>query len=191
MRDISMIILAGGRSSRMGTDKSDLTYKGQSFLGIQVQKAETLGIRDVVISGYRGTGHFDIPVLPDNQSERGPLGGLITCLGAVQNERALILPVDAPLVPAAELEKLINAAFSCPHPACIAQSGDHQHPLIGVFHRSMIPAMQEEITLRKGSVFSMLRRVGYGVYESAADPALFANVNDQQSYRTLLIRNSD
>lgn len=186
MQTISMIILAGGKSSRMGSDKSDLVYQGKTFLEIQLAKAEALGIRDVVISGYRGSLRTSFPVLPDTMPEQGPLGGLSTCLDAIQNEWALVLAVDAPLVPVSELEKLIDTAFRCGKSACIAECGGDQHPLVGLYHRSLVPAMQEEITFRKGSVFAMLRRTGYGVYESSADPALFANVNSPESYRELL-----
>lgn len=185
MRDISLIILAGGRSSRMGTDKADLLYQGKTFLEIQLKKAAALKIPDLVISGYRGSRRLDCPVLPDAQPERGPLGGLSTCLGAVRNEWALVLAVDAPLVPVTELEKLIDAASMCGEPACIVSCGGNQHPLIGLYHRSLIPAMQEELTHGKGSVFAMLRRAGYCVWESSADPALFANVNTPESYRVL------
>ncbi len=97
----------------MGTDKADLVYQGNTFLEIQLKKAAALKIPDVVISGYRGSRHLDCPILPDAQPERGPLGGLSTCLGAVRNEWALVLAVDAPLVPVTELEKLIDAASMC------------------------------------------------------------------------------
>lgn len=186
MREVSMIILAGGKSSRMGTDKADLIYDGRSFLKIQADKAGALQIRDVVISGYRGLQQLEIPVLPDAQPERGPLGGLVTCLGAVKNELALVLPVDVPLIPVGELEKLIDAASSCPYPACIARCGERFQPLIGVYNRSLISAMQDELSCGKGSVFAVLRKTGYGVYESSADPSLFANVNDEQSFEALL-----
>lgn len=186
MCEISMIILAGGKSSRMGTEKSDLMYQGRSFLQIQAAKAEKLHISDVVISGYRGSQQPGFPVLQDDCPEQGPLGGLSTCLGAIRNEWALVLSVDAPLVPVRELEKLISYALTSGQRACISQAGERQYPLIGIYHRSLIPAMQEEITIRKGSVFAMLRRSGCAVYESTADPALFSNVNDPESYSSLL-----
>ena len=46
-KEISMIILAGGASSRMGRDKSDLTIDGKTFLEMQIEKGEKLGISDI------------------------------------------------------------------------------------------------------------------------------------------------
>lgn len=185
-RRISMIVLAGGKSRRMGMNKSDLILRGRSFLEIQAEKAKELDIQDVVISGYQGQRPFDFPVIPDDQAEKGPLGGISTCLEAVQNEWALVLSVDAPLVPVEELEKLVDFALQGPYQAAITRCGGWQYPLIGMYHRSLADAMREEIALRKGSVFSLLRQTGYGIYDSNANPVLFANVNDQESYQRLL-----
>ena len=41
-KEVSMIILAGGASSRMGRDKSDLTIDGKTFLEMQIEKGESL-----------------------------------------------------------------------------------------------------------------------------------------------------
>ncbi|MDO5408705.1 MAG: molybdopterin-guanine dinucleotide biosynthesis protein B [Eubacteriales bacterium] len=52
---LSMIVLAGGRSSRMGSDKADLPYESRTFLWHQIEKGRKLGIEDILVSGYRGT----------------------------------------------------------------------------------------------------------------------------------------
>lgn len=175
--EISMIILAGGRNSRMGTDKAALLYQGKTFLDIQKEKAAELGISEVIISGNFG--------LPDRFPGKGPLGGLETCLRAASGEWALVLPVDAPLAPPEELKKLVDFALHCGEKAAYLQCGQEEHPLIGVYHTSLADAMVEEFTQRKGSVFAFLRRVGCAVYRSTAPANLFANVNDPESYRRM------
>ena len=52
--EFSMIVLAGGKSSRMGRDKSDLLLGMDTFLNVQIRKGTELGIRDILVSGYRG-----------------------------------------------------------------------------------------------------------------------------------------
>ncbi len=51
---LAMIVLAGGASSRMGKEKSDLKLDGKSFLEIQIQKGRELGVDRIYVSGYRG-----------------------------------------------------------------------------------------------------------------------------------------
>ena len=51
---LAMIVLAGGASSRMGKEKSDLKLDGKSFLEIQIQKGRELGVGRIYVSGYRG-----------------------------------------------------------------------------------------------------------------------------------------
>ena len=54
MTEYSAIILAGGKSSRMGCDKAELLIDGKSFVRILADKLGQVGIRDVMLSGYRG-----------------------------------------------------------------------------------------------------------------------------------------
>ena len=52
MDGISGIILAGGRSSRMGRDKAALPFGDGTLLSAQTKKLHALGITDILISGY-------------------------------------------------------------------------------------------------------------------------------------------
>lgn len=188
MPAISMVVLAGGASSRMGTDKSDLVWQGRTFLELQMEKGRQLGIQDILISGYRGQHSFDCPVVKDRMEGKGPLGGLEACFRRAAYDRCLVLGVDIPLVPVEELEKLIRFSFESDCPAVILQHGEKQEPLIGVYHTMLADAMVEEINIYKGSVFALLRRVGCGVYRSSAPEAVFANINRPEAYQTILER---
>lgn len=185
----SMIILAGGKSSRMGRDKADLRLEGKTFLQIQIEKGRQLGIRDIQVSGYRGN-CCEIPVTPDRFPGKGPLGGLETCLRQTKAEQCLVLSVDAPLVPVSELEGLLQASRITDAPVTLLRQGDREQPLVAVYRRSLADAILEEITMGKGSVFSLLNRVGYQVYQCAC-PQIFANVNTPETYQDLLKETSD
>lgn len=176
--NFSMIVLAGGKSSRMGTDKADLTIGDKTFLQIQIEKGRQLGIQDVQVSGYRGA-NCDIPVTPDRFPDKGPLGGLESCLRKAKHEKCLVLSVDVPLVPVEELENLLKASSQN---ATILKNGGKEQPLIAVYDRSLADAMLAEILGGKGSVFAFLNKTGYTVYESAAPAECFLNVNCPEAY---------
>lgn len=176
--NFSMIVLAGGKSSRMGTDKADLTIGDKTFLQIQIEKGRQLGIRDIQVSGYRGT-NCDIPVTPDRFPDRGPLEGLESCLRRAKHDKCLVLSVDVPLVPVEELENLLKASIQG---ATILKNSGKEQPLIAVYDKGLADAMLAEIVEGKGSVFSFLNKAGYTVYESTAPESYFMNVNAPEAY---------
>ena len=75
---LAMIVLAGGASSRMGQEKSDLLLNGRTFLETQIAKGRQLGVNRIYVSGYRGEGCTE-EIVMDRIKERGPLGGLEAC----------------------------------------------------------------------------------------------------------------
>ena len=181
-KEISMIILAGGASSRMGRDKSDLTIDGKTFLEVQIEKGEQLEISDILLSGYHGGKKYKYPVIPDRFPGKGPLGGLEACFRKAKNPYCLVLGVDVPLVPAEELAALIRQSLYSDAKAVILSHGGHEEPLMGVYRTDLADAMLEEITSRKGAVFAFLKKIGYECYESQADDWYFSNINNSDTY---------
>lgn len=178
-----MIILAGGASRRMGRDKSDLMIDGKTFLEMQIEKGEKLGISDIILSGYHGDKKYKYPVVTDRIPGKGPLGGLEACLRRAENPHCLVLGVDVPLVPVQELSALISTVNRAKSDAVILRHSGHEEPLMGIYRTDLADSMLEEITLRKGSVFAFLRKNGYECYESQAEDWYFSNINDPEIYK--------
>lgn len=183
MHRISMIILAGGASRRMGRDKSDLMIDGKTFLEMQIEKGEKLGISDIILSGYHGEKKYKYPVVTDRIPGKGPLGGLEACLRRAENPYCLVLGVDVPLVPVQELSALISTVNRAKSDAVILRHSGHEEPLMGIYRTDLADSMLEEITLRKGSVFAFLRKTGYECYESQAEDWYFSNINAPEIYK--------
>ncbi|MDO4491026.1 MAG: molybdopterin-guanine dinucleotide biosynthesis protein B [Lachnospiraceae bacterium] len=182
--EVSMVILAGGKSSRMGRDKSDLLLGQKTFLELQIEKGRSLGISDILVSGYRGN-RCTVPVIKDRMLEKGPLGGLEACFRQVKHSFVLVLCVDVPLVPVEELRKMMAIALKEQQPV-ILRHGDRLEPMMGVFPADMADAMVEEIQQGRGRIFHVLEKRGYHVYETKEEDKLFRNVNDPQEYGCLL-----
>lgn len=182
--EVSMVVLAGGMSRRMGCDKADLCWNGKSFLEIQVEKGRQLGIHEILISGYRGV-RCGLPVIPDRYERRGPLGGLETVLRKAKHQKCLVLSVDVPLVTVEILYGLLAKAMESKSKAVILQHGKKQEPLIGVYDAALADEMEKELQNGKGSMFALLKRVGYEVYISSAPEEIFCNINDAEAYQML------
>jgi molybdenum cofactor guanylyltransferase len=112
------LLLAGGKSSRMGEDKSALTYNGKSLLEHSLGLLKLSGADHILISG-EVAGHQTIP---DLLPECGPLGGLHAAVHTIDDKAGLdgssllVIPVDMPMLDSLTLTRLfisIGDADSC------------------------------------------------------------------------------
>ena len=110
--NFSAVILAGGKSSRMGCDKAFLEVAGETLLARQIRLAQTAGATEVFISGRAEADYsaFAGRVLLDELSEVGPLAGIERALDAMTTPLLLVLAVDLPDMSA---EFLIALATHC------------------------------------------------------------------------------
>lgn len=127
---VAGVVLAGGRSLRMGQDKALLTYQGRPLVEHMMLLLQQAGVTDVFISG-EVPGY---PCLPDPTPHQGPgLAMAHVCRQLAESHAAvLFVPVDMPCLPVAALSALQQQTRSShfdqhPLPAWVvlpAQAGD-------------------------------------------------------------------
>ena len=174
---VSGILLAGGRSSRMGTDKAELMLGGRSLMEWQVQKLQSLGIRDILVSGNYAVPHTKS--VTDELPGRGPLGGIYSCLRAAQNDRCLVLSVDTPLVPASALYHLCRAHK---RGITVLRHGNFQEPLLGVYDRNTADAAYDLLTKGGASVRALQACVDWSGFDYKGPEAFLLNCNTPQEF---------
>jgi len=99
------LVLAGGRSSRMGENKAYLTRNNQTMLEYATSQLLLAGVSKVVVSGNNSGGLADIV------NDGGPLAGVHAVLTTYQPTSLLILPVDMPLMTNEALTMLLQAGI--------------------------------------------------------------------------------
>lgn len=114
-QDCLGVVLAGGKSSRMGANKALLmrnssTYNGQSrgsenMLSYSKNLLKNIGINNIVVSGHIDDGNTETYVA-DQFAELGPMGGIYSVIKKYQPKALLILPVDLPLMTQQTLQQL-------------------------------------------------------------------------------------
>ena len=182
--ELSMIVLAGGLSRRMGRDKADLPWGEETFLQHQLSLGRELGVSDMLVSGYRGEG-CPVRVVEDRFPQRGPLGGLEATLGAAQHQKCLVLTVDMPCLHAKVLRALIEKSLESTKPVTVLRHGDKVEPLLGVYDRCLVEEIRLALEQGQGAVMALLERVGYDEYVCADEGGTFDNINTQQEYAAL------
>jgi len=197
MLQLSCIVLAGGRSERMGRDKRELRLGCKSFLELAVEKAGQIAGDVIVAVGdeRQGEGVEGARKVVDEQRHRGPLFGLATALKACRRDYVAVLPVDAPLLNpgiyrlmAGEVERTRGLEAVVP----LGPSGPE--PLLALYKvKPFLKACERAIAEggeRAMDAVERLRQVRYLHADmfKAVDPELlsFRNINTPEDLRALL-----
>lgn len=175
MNTFTGVILAGGKSSRMGQDKSALLFKGNSFLHHCKHLLIEAGASDIVVSANNKTG------VPDIYPNCGPLSGIHAALQQSSNS-LLIMPVDMPLLTCEQLVPLVthnqHAAEAVyyerfPLPLFLANTEKVKRILLNILEK------KENLSIR--SLIAQLEHETLPVSNSH----LFSNVNTMDDYKRL------
>ena len=170
----AVLVLSGGRSSRMGTDKSQLMIDGQTLLQYQVSRFQTAGF--AVVSEL--TDQY-----PDYQ---GPLAGILTaCLKRPDVDAWLVLPVDVPNFSVATVQFLIAHGRSLAAPVCFQ---GHPMPVYLPVSRLLIELLTGWLADPVGcrSVRALVNRLnGHWLAADSHQDELF-NVNTPQDWQNYI-----
>ena len=98
MLDVEGFILVGGRSSRMGTDKSHMQFDGQTSVERIAAELRSITPRISLVGRSRAGFDPDLRIIPDTHEQWGALGGIHAALGACVADWALIVACDLPFV---------------------------------------------------------------------------------------------
>ncbi|HEV2645435.1 MAG TPA: molybdenum cofactor guanylyltransferase [Acidobacteriaceae bacterium] len=144
---LSAFVLAGGRSSRMGTDKALLRLCGKPLIKHCVAKLRLL-THDVRILSSEAALASYAPLLADIHPNIGPIGGLESALAHTTTDWNLFLPVDMPFLPADLLGLWLKHALIAPAAARIhlLQTEDGRaQPCPCLLHRQLLPHLSQAI----------------------------------------------
>lgn len=182
--EMTFVILAGGKSSRIGRNKADLLINNQTFLEILIDKANQLNFPEILISSYSGNllGHKNIL---DLLSNRGPLGGLYSCFLAASYPHCFVLSVDVPLIEKTTIQNLIDFHFSHPGKASLLKHGDRIEPLIGIYDSDTVPILYKVIEQGAAPVFRFLDQIPYQIYHFSGDSRTLSNINTLEIYEQI------
>ena len=108
-KDITGIILAGGKSSRMGTDKGFLMLNEKPFIQYSIDALKPLVSEIIIVSDNPDYDTFGFKRINDTVKNAGPVAGICSGLEASSTELNLILSCDIPLINSELLQKLVDS----------------------------------------------------------------------------------
>ena len=186
------IVLAGGRSARLGHDKLAEVFGGRTLVEIVVECVASL-VDEVVIvtAGDRTMTAFEemssVRVVTDLFPGKGPLVGLYTGLKESRSELNLVVAADMPFLSARLLRYMLEAADG--YDVVVPRIGDKVEPLHAVYTASCLPRIETMLAEGELSVYRLIPRlVARYVDEdevAAIDPERrsFFNINTEDDLR--------
>ena len=144
---ITSVILAGGRSSRMQTDKAQLVWRGRTFIEhlIDQLQAQTTS---VAINCNDGEAHrkLGLPLLSDPfPDRRGPLAGILAGLTFSNTPLTLFVPCDNPLLVPDLASRLHDIMQRNDVDIVYARSGGDNHYLYGLMQTRLRPHLEQHL----------------------------------------------
>lgn len=183
-KHITAIILAGGKSSRMGEDKAFLKVKAKTMIEHVIAAVKPITKDIIIIANDKKHEQFGYPVYKDLITNCGPLAGIYTGLTFSETTKNLIISCDIPMLSTQLLQSLIQHSEG--YEVCVPKNNHKLHPLIGVYSKSCLPVFEKELNNKQRKIQIALQKVPLKVMDADNfDPQIFTNVNTKTELNNL------
>lgn len=193
---LGLVILAGGRSSRMGRDKAALPWHGATLLTDLLLRSQAVAFDEIVVSANRPPDLSALPpelaarvcVVADDCQDWGPLGGMEAAFRACTCSYCLVLSVDLPFYDFSPVKQILpKLAQMPPVDLFLPISENRPQPLAAVYRRGpALEVVQAALNAGKRRVLSIADKLAVRFLDDAGAPILYENVNTPAAYKDAL-----
>jgi molybdopterin-guanine dinucleotide biosynthesis protein A len=186
---VTGVVLAGGRSTRMGVDKRHLRVADTQFLSRAVKKLRP--ICDEIIIAVAKNERLKLPkvkIVTDFARGKGPMAGICSALCAMRGTLAVVLACDLPMVGTDFLQFLVRCARD--FDIVVPKNRGQLEPLAAVYRASVREPMRAWVAAERLSLSAFIRESGLRIrYVGARELSqfgppsrIFLNVNTPADY---------
>lgn len=189
-KNITCIVLSGGKSSRMGENKALLKIEDKTIIEHTVELMKSIFTTVLLITNTPGEYEFlNIPIHEDIFKEKGPLAGIHSGLVNSSTETNFIISCDLPLMSKEVIEYILN--FKTEKSITLCKADDYIQQLAGVYSKSLFPIIESILTTeKKHSVYSLLDKTDSEIIEIEElgfyKKDMFLNMNRPEDYKKIL-----
>lgn len=176
---ITGIILAGGKSLRMGTDKAFLQLNGKTLLERAIELVQPLCNSIIISSNNPEHKKFGYEIIPDEIKNCGPLGGIYSSLKKSETDWNFVISVDSAFVKSDFIQHLISEIDNLDAVVPIHPKG--KEPLIALYHKNCMVEMESMLQSGNFKMHNLIKTINTKFVESQKwlekYPQLFRNLN--------------
>jgi molybdenum cofactor guanylyltransferase len=143
---LSAVLLAGGKSRRMGLDKATVNFRGEPMWLRQIECLRQTGVEEILISARSDPAWRPVGTtfVADTPPSRGPLSGLAAALAAMRGSHLLVLAVDMPLMKPFVLKRMSENIG--PGRGLLPTIAAQAEPLAAIYPRESLPIVLQMLT---------------------------------------------
>ena len=188
IKDTPCVLFAGGKSSRMGEDKSLLPFGNEKTLTeFQLKRLEKIFHKVYISCKSASKFDFKADYIEDEKSYSisAPTLGFYSALKQTEAEALFVLSVDTPFVSHKEILELIEVFNQGNYEAVIAKTDTGVHPLCGIYSHSLLKSFEKMLVENNHRLGQMLKESNtkYLYFENEES---FTNLNHPHEYQEAL-----
>ncbi len=182
---LTVAIMAGGKSSRMGTDKSFVLFEGRPMIETVLETVDGLGDETLLITNKaQEYEHLGLPMVGDVYPDHGPLGGIFTAVHAASYPHTLVVACDMPWLNRPLLEYMISLRQTAD--VVVPRWEKFPEPLHAIYSKACLGPIEEKLKAKMLKITVFFGQVDVRFVERAEierfdeDGRSFANINSPQ-----------
>ena len=145
INEVTGIILAGGKSSRMGYDKGLATVNGDKLIELVYGSLIKVVDKIIIISNTNSYDYLDVPVYKDMYKDKGPVAGIYTGLYHSTTQKNLVVACDMPFVTPELLTYLLEHVGN--NQIVVPSLNSNIEPLCGYYNKNVLEQLKELIEM--------------------------------------------
>ena len=188
MTKLTIAINAGGKSSRMGTDKSFVPFNGKPMIEGIIERLEGLGNEMILISNNKNDyAHLGLPIFGDIYKDHGPLAGIHTAVSNAQHQYILMVACDMPWLNRDLLSYMISQKETAD--IIVPRWQKFPEPMHAIYSKACLPAIEQDLDAKLLKIIRFYRHVsvnylGRDVIERFdRNGRSFANINTPEDLK--------
>jgi len=191
-RNITGVILAGGRGSRMGgQDKGLVGLSGRPMVQHVIDRLSPQ-VEEILVSANRNQEQYaalGYRVVPDLiAGYQGPLAGMASALQTATTPYVITVPCDSPLIGSDLVARLAGALIHENAEVAVAYDGERTHPVFLLLGRSLLPSLLDFLQSGNRKIDLWLARHRTAMADFRDCPEYFINVNDEGEHQAVETR---
>ena len=189
LEDYGCIILAGGKSRRMGKDKALLKINESSFIEILQTELSPLGEKFISSNNEAINHNPSYTVLCDEFIDAGPLSGILRALEVTRKDALFVVACDMPFITIKFVKKLFEEWNKMHSEILVVKDcNDRIHPLCGIYKKSLKYTIRDMLMHNKHRMLDLINNADSAILslsDLGFDDKIVSNINTPEEYMEL------